>query len=291
MGFTGNPPSKSGFGNLGQILLPAVIALVLATLVMFQYSPSKNSLSNVDDRVDVVLGRIAAVEGGLGEASGKLDTVVNTMGDYAKKDTLGGYATKDTLAGYATKTDLGGYVEKGNPEGYATQEDLDGLVTTAVLDAKISELEAKINDTGGGTDPTEPVVGGALVVDLPYQRYGWVYPGGVSSEQTLLYYTLRNISSQTIRNPRVKLTIHSQGTPIHFVFPDIEAQWPLQWTPIHFGNGFGVLQGVPFSWSGGLNIPAGGQVSGSLTLILKVEEEKVPSSNVALYPQIEVSYE
>lgn len=308
-----NPTGKQGLGNIGQMLIPAVIAIALMAVMMMQYAPSKSSLSDVDDKVDAAFDRITAAETIVASSGAKVDTVVNTMGDYAKKDSLGGFATqsdlsafptKSDLSGLATKADLEGYQPTGNPGSYATKEDLTGLTT--VLSTRMSELEAEVDAlTPGGTSPGAGS-DGALVANLPYSPFlnypisgegnmtkpQYQKPVPSSSHSVLL--NLQNTSKADVKNPKIKLTIHSRGVPMNFAAPGVTGGWPLQWSPVYTGEGVVILQGSALPYSDFV-IPAGGREDIYLTLELRMKDvgslQAIPgATSVMLYMEVQATY-
>ena len=278
-GDTEKKPKKASAGmNWTQVLASSVIALLLAVVVMFQFAPSKGDVAALFSNQNELVERIDSVQSSFDKESTRVDNIVNTQGDYAKKSELSGYATKSEISALSS---LPGVVDTGLKSLDAT---ISGLV------ARIVELEA---DGGGGGDGGDEDITDGVTIDLGYSGY-FVFPKGVPatgqrlSMEQILFFNVESALEVDIENVELLLTLHSRGIPITFDSCVVTGGWPLQWQVVHVGSGLVVLRGSSPSWSEGLEIEAGRDEEVYLTLTLELEIDKVLEKDVTLYVEAEV---
>ena len=88
---------KKALKGFSQVLIGALIAVAISSLVMFRYSAQKQDILIVAEDIRGLDARIAQVESSLPKEIARIDSLVNTMGDYAKSSVLKDYVRKEDL--------------------------------------------------------------------------------------------------------------------------------------------------------------------------------------------------
>ncbi len=139
---------KSSSSKMGmtQILIIIIVAVALSSVVMYQFT--SGNFSTLDKNVKEVLAKASASSDKIAVESKRIDNIINTQGELARKSDLTNFLTKGEANTYAAKSDLNNYQPKGDLSSYATKTLLDQYSTIAQTDAKIATLNItkKIDD-------------------------------------------------------------------------------------------------------------------------------------------------
>lgn len=260
--------------NWTQVLISSALALFLAVLVMFQFMPSKKDVITLNENVNEVADRTAAVDSKLTGEANRINTVVNTMGEYAKKSELAGFAPKaelNTLISelVALKNELGTVSSKLN-------SDLSDKISN--LEARIQELEGQFSDQEEGS-----VKGLSASIETQFFDYVALLVADVGKEVSIpLRLRLVNNSGRDLEDIQLTIGFNPEG-PMSGTFSD---GYPRLW-------GGGTSWQTPYGYSGygmvftngwGLDIEKGDTETHTLTLTMKVDIAL--SSNMRWTPEV-----
>lgn len=267
-----DPPKEGGKKvGLGQGWIPAILALILAVGFVFVYAPKQNDIVILAGNVEEVLSRVTAVDTKLQGEKGRVDNIVNAMGEYAKKSELSGLAQKSTVDGLANLPTL-------------IEEKFTTLETT--YEERIAALEAKIIilEEEKKSEEEEETSKDLLELDLGYSK-SFEFSSGIDTYESQLFFEIENNLSSDVEKVELTLIIHSRGESVPLISSrtSVTGGWPLQWEKIHIGPGLVVLKGVTPAWSEGLSIEAKDSEDVFLTLVLGLEEGTFLENPVRFY--------
>ena len=213
------PSTGGGKTNYTQIFISVVLSAILAFILITSMSASKKDTLTLLDNQGQLEARIS------GEV-GRIDTIVNTMGEYAKRSELGDYASRSSVDSLVV---LPAQIDSRFSELRAAYE-----ARMAALEAKIvnlgkeiAALEVSENTTtekGGGItlemkgfygdlyvelpDTTKPPVGGNTTVEKPFIPF--------SGEIGKL--TITNSTGKVVEDIRIVVGVSLSGSlPIPYI--------------------------------------------------------------------------
>ena len=237
----GNPGGDLKKFNLPQILISAVISLLLILVMSSMFSASKKDALVLVENQKELEDRIIALDEKYSGGFGRLDTVINTMGEYAKRSELVNYATTDSvstpdLSSYITKDELPAQVDLS---GYTKKSDLD------VLAEDIEDLSLEVARLGVEEDADEGEEVLANPISIKVSDMGGVLTA--ESQYILsapIKITLRKTLSQAVEDIVILLEIQTEG------IRDVESVSltgsGVSWRSSGWGYNIGYFEGVDF---------------------------------------------
>ncbi len=116
---TSEVPGRNGrggkVGNKGssmRLVLPVFVSVILAALMVFQFSPNKTEFGFLTADVEGLRSSVDTEGGKLNYEAGRIDNIVNSMGTYALKTELVEYAPGGELSSLRAQVEsLQSYVD------------------------------------------------------------------------------------------------------------------------------------------------------------------------------------
>ena len=132
--------SKNGYFSV-MLIMVMVINLVASYFIVTKFAPSITT-------VDVIAGQVNAQEELLNaKDSGlvaRLENVINSLGNYAKKTDLTSYALNSTLSSYALASTVSGFMNQAQVEALIETARLSLQSDVLAAETAITELEALV---------------------------------------------------------------------------------------------------------------------------------------------------
>lgn len=255
---SGKQASSSGM-NWGQILMSAILAVALSTLIFFQLTPPNltDELAMANAEITTLKTEKAALATELQTERSRIDNIVNSMGDYAKRTELGSYASQsdlDSLSGLPDTID----------DKLAELE--------AEIDAKIAELEEAAGSSGASGELSDEVY-----IDFRMNpKLATLIDNGDGTWSTSIPILMEvvNDTAYDIQEVEIEMSLilYSQSSCLSTIVVDSVTSMPpdFEWYHDSYANGIGVY-GLASSLGNGLEVGAGDDENVSVTLNITVD--------------------
>lgn len=265
------PQSPSNGGKNSIAIIAVILLLIQGGIGLFLYK----TFSPTTTTMDVVIGQVNQLQESIDNTTDglkvRLENLINSIGNYAKKTDLSAYALNSQLAGLVTLEELNTKLDELK---VLLQTDID-----AAMDA-ISELEDIID--GIGTDTNSP---STIDADIQVQFGEYiVIPHGSTSEISVpLRIILHNNTAENLKD--VRLTVYFESSSY--------LSSVLDWT-----SGYPTLNGGVTTWvqtypnifafqnGWGLNLSANADVT--INLVLTIKLDTALTMDTSFLPQVVV---
>ena len=140
---------ESGKVNYTQVVISIVLSVLLALVLITTMSASKKDALVLLDNQRELETRITTLDGGVSSEIKRIDSIVNTMGEYAKRSELTGYVSEATVSSLASQVNgLSSELAKLQSAVSAKLLESDSSLKTQIstLEAKITALATQLAD-------------------------------------------------------------------------------------------------------------------------------------------------